>query len=76
MVSATAAKDTTMQHQHPDDREPTADERAGMSWWNAMTEAERLDAMRRANADTAAAAWEFHKRQAERPGDKPVHTAL
>lgn len=34
-----------------------------MAWWNAMTEAERLDAMRRANADTAAAAWEFHKRQ-------------
>lgn len=56
---------TLQQHDRDLDREPTPDERAGMSWWNAMTEAQRPDALRRAGASTVAEAWAYHKQQGE-----------
>ena len=59
-------------------REPTADELAGMAWWNALTETERADALNRAgdgrHIPSAADAWAFHKRRTRlrvvRPGDE------
>jgi hypothetical protein len=49
--------------------EPTADERAGIEWWNALTEAERAQALRAAGwrsdgkyTPSAADAWVHHKR--------------
>lgn len=39
-------------------RRATADEAAGMMWWNAMTERERLEALRA--ADTACPAEAFN----------------
>ncbi|MCF6120508.1 hypothetical protein L2449_27160 [Mesorhizobium muleiense] len=43
-------------------REPTADERAGIEWWNALDEAGRRDWMQRAgNTGRAADAWEAFK---------------
>jgi hypothetical protein len=32
------------------EREPTADERRGMDWWNALSEAERSEWLRRAGS--------------------------
>jgi hypothetical protein len=43
------------------DREPTADELAGMRWWNEMTEKQRGEAMQLAKATTAAQAWDHFK---------------
>ena len=54
------------------DRQPTADELAGMQWWNSMTEAERakmLEAAGWKSGDTwtpsAADAWAAHKQRLE-----------
>jgi hypothetical protein len=44
-----------MIEQHPYDRQPTLDERAGMDWWNSLAEGERrywLNA-----SETVAEAW-------------------
>jgi hypothetical protein len=53
-----------------DPRQPTADERAGMQWWNSMTEAERARALEVAgwkpggtSTPSAADAWAAHKRR-------------
>ncbi len=40
----------------------TVDEKAGMDWWNALTEAERDSWCRAANTPTPAVAWEYFKR--------------
>jgi len=45
------------------DREPTADERAGMDWWNALDEKTRRHWMDQAgNSGRAADAWAAYKR--------------
>lgn len=53
------------------DREPTADERAGIAWWNALDEADRLQWMQQAgDTGRAADAWAAYKRaQATKPHD-------
>ena len=50
---------------------PTADEIAGMQWWNSMTETERARALAAAGwksggawTPSAADAWAVHKRRA------------
>lgn len=52
------------------DRRPTADELAGMQWWNSMTEAERAKALEAAGwssggtwTPSAADAWAAHKQR-------------
>ena len=52
-----------------DPRQPTADEQAGMQWWNSMTEAERAQALEAAGwkpggtwTPSAADAWAQHKK--------------
>jgi len=54
------------------EREPTADDLAGMKWWNDMTVAERAKALEAAgwkSGDTwtpsAADAWAFHKKRTQ-----------
>ena len=49
---------------------PTADEIAGMQWWNSMTEAERAQALEAAGwksggtwTPSAADAWATHKKR-------------
>lgn len=51
-------------------RQATADERAGMEWWNSMTEAERAEALKAAGwrsggtwTPSAADAWALHKKR-------------
>ncbi len=51
------------------EREPTADDLAGMKWWNDMTEAERAKALADAGwksgaawTPSAADAWAHHKK--------------
>jgi hypothetical protein len=51
-------------------REPTADERAGIEWWNSLTEVERAQALHDAGwrsggtyTPSAADAWREHKRR-------------
>jgi hypothetical protein len=51
-------------------RQPTADEQAGMQWWNALTEVERAQALEAAgwksdggSAPSAADAWVLHKKR-------------
>jgi hypothetical protein len=44
-----------------DDRQPTADEQAGMAWWNSLTEAERAYWLHRADTATPAEAWDAFK---------------
>ncbi len=39
------------------DREPTAEESAGMAWWNALTEGERANWLARADTAVPAEAW-------------------
>jgi hypothetical protein len=53
-----------------DKQQPTADELAGISWWNSMTEAERAAALKAAGwksggtfTPSAADAWAEHKRR-------------
>jgi hypothetical protein len=50
-------------------QQPTADEIAGMKWWNTMTEAERAKALEAAGwrsgstwTPSAADAWALHKK--------------
>jgi hypothetical protein len=50
--------------------QPTADEIAGMKWWNSMTEAERAKALEAAGwrsggtwTPSAADAWALHKKR-------------
>jgi hypothetical protein len=52
-----------------DPRHPTADEQAGMQWWNSMTEAERAQALEAAGwkaggtwTPSAADAWAHYKK--------------
>jgi hypothetical protein len=52
-------------------QEPTIDERAGMNWWNSLTEAERTQALKAAGwrsggtwTPSAADAWAHHKARA------------
>jgi hypothetical protein len=40
---------------------PTADEVAGMYWWNSMSERERSAVMQLAKANSVAEAWDWHK---------------
>jgi len=51
------------------DRKPTADELAGMQWWNSLSEAGRAKALRDAGwksgeawTPSAADAWAHHKK--------------
>jgi hypothetical protein len=51
-----------------DKPQPTADEIAGIAWWNSMTEPERADALKAAGwksgatfTPSAADAWAWHK---------------
>ncbi|WP_413168805.1 hypothetical protein [Burkholderia latens] len=48
-----------------DDRQPTPDERAGMDWWNGLSEGERLEWLLRSRGDRAVDAWEAYKRAAQ-----------
>jgi hypothetical protein len=52
------------------DRTPTADELAGIQWWNSMTEVERAKALEAAGwksggtwTPSAADAWTVHKQR-------------
>jgi hypothetical protein len=42
------------------EKKPTADELAGMAWWNGMPEAERKRALAAAGTAIAAEAWMRH----------------
>jgi hypothetical protein len=52
------------------ERKPTADEIAGMAWWNNLSERERSSALQLAKANTAAEAWDWQKSVLE-SGDGP-----
>lgn len=43
------------------DREPTADEALGMTWWNGLTDVERAGWLQRADTSVVADAWAFFK---------------
>jgi predicted nucleic acid-binding protein len=45
----------------PDAREPTADEAAGMLWWNGLSDAERARWAQRAGTGVVADAWALFK---------------
>ncbi len=48
--------------------QPTADERAGMAWWNALTEAARLYWLRRAgDTGRVADAWAAYQQEGKQP---------
>lgn len=44
------------------ERQPTSDERRGIEWWNALTEAERAAWLRRARSAVPADAWAHYRR--------------
>jgi hypothetical protein len=44
------------------DREPTAEESAGMAWWNPLTEGERANWLARAATAVPAEAWAEYRR--------------
>ena len=44
------------------DREPTAEESAGMAWWTALTEGERANWLARAATAVPAEAWAEYRR--------------
>lgn len=44
-------------------RNPTADEIAGMQWWNSLTEAERANWLARADSAVPTEAWAANKCQ-------------
>jgi hypothetical protein len=50
------------------ERIPTADEIAGMYWWNSLTEQQRAAALQLAKANTVAEAWDWQKRVRETEG--------
>ena len=60
MVRASCASIEKMKHE--DDREPTADEAAGMVWWNTLKEADRAAWLARACSAVPADAWMAYKR--------------
>lgn len=43
-------------------RDPSPDERAGMDWWNGMTEAERGEWLTLSKGESVADAWVFFKK--------------
>ncbi len=47
------------------DREPTEDERAGIDWWNSLSEFARADWLRIAGSARPADAWTEYKRARE-----------
>ena len=47
------------------DREPTADELAGMAWWNGLSEVERAYWLGVAGSAIVAEAWRAFKRSGE-----------
>lgn len=53
-----------------DQREPTADEAAGMKWWNDLSEAERKKALAHAGTAVVAEGWAHHKAAARPPATK------
>ncbi|TSD83752.1 hypothetical protein FFK22_036195 [Mycobacterium sp. KBS0706] len=54
----------------PGDREPTADERAGIEWWNGLDEARRRYWMHRAgDTGRAADAWAAYQCAMATPDD-------
>jgi hypothetical protein len=56
------------------ERKPTADELAGMAWWNTMSERERTSVMQLAKANTVAEAWNWQKlRLREANDDETEH---
>jgi hypothetical protein len=46
-----------------EDQKPTADEQAGMTWWNQLTEDERAKALSDAKTAVVAEAWAHYKRE-------------
>jgi hypothetical protein len=59
---------------HDEDRKPTADELAGMQWWNSLSEAQRATALRDAGwqpsglgTPSVAAAWAHYKKTSLAP---------
>ena len=50
------------------DQTPSADEVAGMYWWNTMSQNERAAVFQLAKANSVAEAWDWHK-QALATGD-------
>lgn len=51
-----------------DEREASADERAGMEWWNALPEGERALWLAQAHSAKASDAWIAYKRAKDRLG--------
>lgn len=45
-----------------DERDPTEDERIGMTWWNSLSDLERAYWLTQAQSASTAAAWEAYKR--------------
>jgi hypothetical protein len=59
---------------HDEDRKPTADELAGMQWWNSLSEAQRATALRDAGwqpsglgTPSVADAWAHYKKTSLAP---------
>lgn len=52
------------------EREPTADEEAGIAWWNSIPERQRAFWLELTNSGSAADAWAEYKRRSfgKRPG--------
>lgn len=48
-------------------REPTADEHAGMAWWNALPDRARREWLQRAGSAVPAQAWAAFKAASARP---------
>jgi hypothetical protein len=44
------------------EREPTANERAGMDWWNSLSESERATWLTKANSAKPSDAWAAYDR--------------
>jgi hypothetical protein len=44
-------------------REPSADDRAGLEWWHSLSEPRRADWLQLANGTRPAEAWEEYKRR-------------
>jgi hypothetical protein len=50
-----------------DQREPTSDERAGMDWWNRLSERERALWLAKAQSAKPSDAWTAYKRANNKP---------
>lgn len=64
--SATGGKDKEMQAMEPE-REPSADERDGMDWWNSLPESERAVWLAKAQSAKPSDAWAAYKRAKNAP---------